>query len=218
MKNIDRVIFDAKISDRKILLIPADTITATPYNPQSRTKEGKVLQRLVSSIKKYGLIQPLIITSERDLVDGNRRLAAAKLAGCVDVECIILSSNVDKDEVFCTVNTTAEKIGGKGWLEACRHGYKTPPPAIQAQYEELFRLVGLYGVDMLIEKKIGFNILALCKGVKSIGVAERLDSLIIKVAKNKLTNKINFILRSGVTREEKVAAFKSLLSDDSRKP
>lgn len=210
MKITDKIVFDSKVSDRKILLIPVDTIVATPYNPSSRTKDSKVFQRLVSSIKRYGVIQPLIITGDRDLVDGNRRLAAAKMAGKAFIECIILAPEVDKDEVFCTVNTTAEKIGGKGWLEACRHGYRTPPPEVYAQYQELFKLIGTYGVDMLIEKKIGLNILPLCKNIKALGLVMRLDEIIIRTAQRKLTNKINFVYRSG--SPEKVKELELLLA------
>jgi len=170
------------------------------------------MKRLSASVAKYGVILPLVITADRDLVDGNRRLAAARLAGLEFVECIILPKNVDKDEVFCTVNTTSEKIGGKGWLEACRGGYKTPPPDIHAKYQELYNLVGTYGIDLMIEKRLGFNLIDQCKQMRAIGVVERLDSLIIKVAQRKLTNKINAIYRSEIDRIEKVKQLTELLA------
>jgi hypothetical protein len=210
-KFIDKIIFDAKVSERKILLIPTETIVSTPYNPPSRTREGAAMKRLVESVKKYGVIQPLVITADRDLCDGNRRLHAAKAAGMDFVECIILPIHLDKDEVFRTVNTTPEKIGGKGWLEACRRGYKTPPPNIWAQYQELFGLVGTYGIDLMIEKKLGFNLLEQCKSVKALGLSERLDGLIIKVAQRRLTNKLNAIYRSDIDRAEKVKQITELL-------
>lgn len=211
MKVLDKIVFDAKVSDRKILLIPADTIIATPYNPSARTKDGAEFRKLCASIKTYGIIQPLIITADRDLVDGNRRLAAAKLAGSIYVECIILPLTVDKDKVFGEVNTTSMKINGRGWLDACRKGYKTPPPEIHTQYQELFGLVGSYGVDLLIEKKLGLNLLRQCKNIKALGVVRRLDEIIIKVATGKLTNKINAISRLDIDRAEKVKAIEGLL-------
>lgn len=212
MKILDKIIFDSKVSDRKILLIPVSTIVATPYNPSSRTKDGEKLKKLSESIKKYGVIQPIVITADRDLVDGNRRLAAAKNAGLDFIECIILPLNVDKDEVFCAVNTTAEKINGKGWLEACRHGYKKPPSNVMAEYQELFKLVGTYGIDMLIEKRIGLGILALCKTAKACGLTMRLDEIIIKVAQGKLTNKVNAICRAGHEKDQTIKLLSDLLA------
>lgn len=211
-KFMDRIVFDAKVSERKILLIPTDTIIATSYNPPSRTKECVPMKVLIESIKRFGVIQPLVITADRDLCDGNRRLYAAKKAGMEFVECIILPANIDKDEVYRTVNITSEKIGGRGWLEACRNGYKTPPPKIWAAYQELFALVGTYGVDLMIEKRLGFNLLDQCKTAKALGLTERLDSLIIKVAQRRLTNKLNFIYRAEIERSEKVSQINALLA------
>lgn len=212
MKVLDKIIFDSKVSDRKILLIPVGTIVATPYNPSARTKDGVEFRKLCKSIKEYGIIQPLIITADRDMVDGNRRLAAAKLAGSVYVECIILPVTVDKDKVFGEVNTTSMKINGRGWLDACRKGCKTPPPEIHQQYQELFGLVGTYGVDLLIEKKLGLNLLMQCKQLKSLGLVRRLDEIIIKVAERKLSNKVNAISRSELDRDKKVTAIEELLA------
>lgn len=207
----DRVVFDAKVSEKRILLVPVETIVATPYNPKARTQDGVKLRRLADSVLRFGLIQPILITASRDLEDGNRRLAAARLAGMKLVECIVLPENVNKDEVFCEVNTTAEKIGGKGWLEACRHGYKTPPPIVRAQYDELLNLIGTYGIDLLIARKLGLNILPLCKEVRSLGLTVRLDEMILKVAEGKLTNRINAIKRADIEVEEKVRQIMQLL-------
>ena len=73
-------------------------------------------------------------------------------------------------------------------------------------------MVGMYGVDLLIEKKIGLSILQLCKTFKSYGLVIRLDSLIIKVAQGKLSNKLNMIARSDLDREQKVRAMDALLA------
>ena len=207
----DRIVFDAKVSEKRILLVPVETIVATPYNPKARTQDGVKLRRLADSVLRFGLIQPILITASRDLVDGNRRLAAARLAGMKLVECIVLPENVNKDEVFCEVNTTAEKIGGKGWLEACRNGYKTPPPIVRAQYDELLNLIGTYGIDLLIARKLGLNILPLCREIRLLGLTVRLDEMILKVAEGKLTNRINAIKRADIEVEEKVRQIMQLL-------
>ncbi len=212
MAVLDKIVFDAKVSDRKILLIPVDTIIAANYNPKSRTAEGAELRKLIELVRKYGVLQPILITEDRDLVDGHRRLAAAKAVGMAYVECIILPTHVDKDEIFGPINVSSVKITNRGWLEACRLGCKKPPADIAAQYAELSGLVGMYGVDLLIEKKIGLSILKLCKEFKAYGLVIRLDSLIIKVAQGKLSNKLNMICRSDLDREQKVRQMESLLA------
>ena len=135
---IDRCVFDCEVSERKILIVPIHTIRHTPYNPASRTKEGDKLRRLIAEIDERGLIYPILITSNRDVIDGNRRLAACRTLGHKTVECIV--SDIDRDEAFTVVNTTAIPIGGKGWLEiGAGSGYM--PTKIRQQYDELFGLV-----------------------------------------------------------------------------
>ena len=70
----DRIVFDAKVSEKRILLVPVETIVATPYNPKARTQDGVKLRRLADSVLRFGLIQPILITASRDMVEGNRGL------------------------------------------------------------------------------------------------------------------------------------------------
>ncbi|MFY8183821.1 MAG: ParB N-terminal domain-containing protein [Polynucleobacter sp.] len=210
-KFIDQVIFDAKVSDRKILIVPVNTIRHTAYNPLSRTKEGAKLKRLIESVTKSGIIYPILITEDRNVVDGNRRLAAARAAGLENIDCIICG--LEPDEAFRTVNTTAEKIAGKGWLEIARTGgIGSLPKKELGEYNELFDLIGTYGVDLLIQQNLGLGVLSLCKSVCSYGTTKRLEEVIIKTALNKLTNKLNAIIRSDKTRVEKVAEMDLILS------
>lgn len=206
---LDKIVFDAEVSERKILIVPIHTIRHTPYNPAARTKEGEKLRRLMAEIRDRGLVYPILITSDRDVIDGNRRLAACRALGHTTIECIV--SGLDRDEAFTMVNTSAIPIGGKGWLEiGMGNGFM--PEKMRAQYDELYRLVGAYGIKLLIDQRLGLNILPLCKSVAALDAKYSLAQIVMAVAAQKLTNKVNFILRNGGTREEKVAAMDALLS------
>jgi hypothetical protein len=204
-----KVVFDAKVSDRKILIVPIHTIRHTPYNPATRTKEGKRLRLLIKEIEDRGLIYPILITSGRDVIDGNRRLAACRTLGMTEIECIV--SDINRDEAFTVVNTTAVPIGGKGWLEiGLGNGYM--PEKERRQYEELLELIGTYGIKLLIDQNLGLNILPLCKHVTAIDAKYSLPQIIMLVATHKLTNKVNAIIRADSSRAEKVAAIDALLA------
>jgi len=206
---LDKVIFDTEISNRKILIVPIHTVRHTPYNPAARTKEGDKLRRLISEISGRGLIYPILITSDRDVIDGNRRLAACRALGHKTIECIV--SELDRDEAFTVVNTTAIPIGGKGWLEiGMGNGYM--PQKTRQQYDELLSLIGTYGIKLLIDQNLGLNILPLCKSVSALDAKYSLAQIIMLVAARKLTNKVNFVLRAGGERETKVAAMDAVLA------
>jgi hypothetical protein len=203
-----RAVSDTTVSERRILIVPLSTITHTPYNPSARTKEGARLNRLVETIKKNGLIYPILITSDRSVIDGNRRLTACRALGHETIECVV--SDLDRDEAFTTINTSSMRLGGKGWLDMASRGGVLPPKE-SAQYEELRNLVGSYGINLLIKQNLGLNILALCKQVAALGVKRRLEDIILEVATKRLTNKINAELRADKTAEKKITAINRLL-------
>jgi hypothetical protein len=122
---------------------------------------------------------------------------------------------LERDEAFTTVNTLSEKIGGRGWLEIARGGGYLPKKEA-AEFKELYSLIGSYGVDLLISQNLGLNILSLCKQVCALGTAKRLEEVIMVTAVKRLTNKVNFELRSDKTREQKVQAIDKLLTGSIR--
>lgn len=199
---------DTKISERKILWVPIATITHTPYNPSNRTQEGIKLRRLIEATRQYGLVYPICITADRHVIDGNRRLAACRALGHEMIECIV--SDLDRDEAFTVVNTTSSPIGGKGWLEIGRGGGYLPAKE-QAQFFELRKLIGDYGIDLLIRQKLGMNVLPLCKAAVATGCKATIEQLLMAVAIHKLTNAINFEIRAKKPNEEKAAAIDALV-------
>jgi hypothetical protein len=208
----DRIVFDAEVSERKILIVPIHTIRHTPYNPAARTKEGEKLRRLMEEIRLRGLVYPILITADRDVIDGYRRLASCRALGHTTIECIV--SGLDRDEAFTMVNTSAIPIGGKGWLEiGMGNGFM--PEKMRKQYDELFALVGTYGIKLLIDQRLGLNILPLCKSVAALDAKYSLAHIVMAVAAGKLTNRVNFVLRNGAAREEKVAQIDAIISGNA---
>jgi ParB family transcriptional regulator, chromosome partitioning protein len=77
-----------------ITTLPVTRILPNRYQPRKLFDESK-LRELADSIRENGIIQPIIVTktdeSEYELVAGERRLEAAKLAGLTDVPVLIRS-------------------------------------------------------------------------------------------------------------------------------
>ena len=75
----------------KILQINPDKIRANRANPR-QTFDHAPMEDLVASIKKYGILQPLIVTRDGtgyELVAGERRLRAARIAELATVPVIV---------------------------------------------------------------------------------------------------------------------------------
>ncbi len=84
-------IFSQRVEPSVQKLLPVDEITPNPYQPRKQFNEDS-LKRLADSIKKHGVLQPIVVR-ERDgrfeIVAGERRWRAAKLAGLDRVPAII---------------------------------------------------------------------------------------------------------------------------------
>ncbi|HRY62491.1 MAG TPA: ParB/RepB/Spo0J family partition protein [Candidatus Paceibacterota bacterium] len=83
-----------------IFWIETDKIVPNPYQPRKEFDE-KALRELADSIKQYGILQPLVATRreiekedgglavEYELISGERRLRASRLAGLSQVPVVI---------------------------------------------------------------------------------------------------------------------------------
>ena len=86
-KGLDAIIpsKEAAQSESGVTYLPADQIQANPRQPrQAMDDEG--LRDLAASIREHGILQPLIVTTDPQtgqyqLIAGERRLRAARLAG-----------------------------------------------------------------------------------------------------------------------------------------
>jgi ParB family chromosome partitioning protein len=89
----------SNIYSNSIFWIETDKIKPNPYQPRRDFDEVK-LSDLAESIKQYGVLQPLTVsrievekegglTTEYELIAGERRLRAARLAGVTQVPVII---------------------------------------------------------------------------------------------------------------------------------
>ena len=78
----------------RVLFLPVDQIMPNPNQPRSRfAPEG--MSELADSIRAVGILQPLSVRrldGRYELVSGERRLRAAKLAGLRDVPCILVQA------------------------------------------------------------------------------------------------------------------------------
>ena len=81
------------VSENKndVVMVKLDEIRSNPYQPRKTFNEDS-LNELASSIKEYGVVQPVILKKSirgYELIAGERRCKASKLAGLTEVPAII---------------------------------------------------------------------------------------------------------------------------------
>src|SRR6056297_1694329 len=89
-----------------VLNIPVNHIRANPHQPRKDFKR-EALDELADSIKKHGLIQPITVRhigeKRFELISGERRLRATKLAGLENISAYIREANDEQIIAFALI-------------------------------------------------------------------------------------------------------------------
>ena len=100
-------------NEKNLLFISIEKIIRDPDQPRKKFNEDKI-KELAISIKKHGLIQPIILRKyseeEYRIVAGERRWRASQIAGLNIMPSIILPSDLDKNEVSLIENIQREDL------------------------------------------------------------------------------------------------------------
>lgn len=83
----------------KLLSIPIDQIDSNPFQPRHNFNEEEIAE-LAETIKQHGLIQPITVRKfdgRYQIVSGERRVRAAKLAGLAEINAYVYDLLSDKN-------------------------------------------------------------------------------------------------------------------------
>ncbi|MDH5464733.1 MAG: ParB/RepB/Spo0J family partition protein [Thiovulaceae bacterium] len=85
-------------TENAIDTIPIDEIQTNPYQPRKTFNEVQ-LKELSKSIKKHGLLQPIVVVKELDgyiLIAGERRLRASQMANMTEIKATVVDIDISK--------------------------------------------------------------------------------------------------------------------------
>ena len=90
---------------RSVSYVPVEEIVPGPLQPRQHfSREG--LEELRDSIAQHGVLQPLTVRQKGDcfeLIAGERRLRAAKMAGLSEVPCIVMDVDMEKSGLIALI-------------------------------------------------------------------------------------------------------------------
>ena len=109
-------------SSSAIYWVEVDKIKPNPFQPRREFREV-ALKDLADSIRQYGVLQPLVVTrkeveredggiaSEYELIAGERRLRASKLAGLIQVPVVIrVGEDSDKTKLELAIVENIQRV------------------------------------------------------------------------------------------------------------
>ena len=201
---------------------PISKISENQYQPRTFFDDEK-LEDLASSIKEHGIIQPLVvreITKGYELIAGERRLRAAKIAGLKKVPISITkASNTKSLEIAILENVQREDLDA---IEVAR-GYQRLKEEFKYTQEALSKSIGkprssvanslrLLTLSEKIQKEISSGniseghakVLLGLETIKAEALAERIvkENLSVRALENLLKEKPTKTTNKEKTRDE----------------
>ena len=186
----------------QIVNVKLDELRANPYQPR-KVFDEKALQELADSIKEHGVFQPIIVKKSikgYEIIAGERRVKASKLAGLTEIPAIIRDFNdTQMMEIALLENLQRENLNAIEEATA----YKKLQETLGLTQEELAKRLGKSRSH--ITNMIG--ILTLPKNIQdeitenniSMGHARILSKLEDSTQQEELLNKI---IKEGISVRE----------------
>ena len=107
----------------KIDLVETDKLIPYHNNPKEHPTEQ--IDKIASSIKNYGFVQPLVIDTDNEVIIGHGRLEAAKKLGLQKVSVVIKDDL--NDAQIKALRIADNKVAESGW----------DPEALEIEFEQL---------------------------------------------------------------------------------
>lgn len=126
-------------------MVPLKLLKESPWNPANRISP-QAIRDLKDSLDAIGLLHPVSITKDKQIIEGHRRVAAAKALGWKEIECNIIDG--DPATVYASVNVTSRKMGGN---DALGVWLKNPMALCHKQRVPMERMKERLGIG-LVEK------------------------------------------------------------------
>ena len=117
---------------RRVIYLSIDKIRPNPAQPR-RYFDEKSLNELSQSILRYGILQPLTVrrgAQGYELIAGERRLRAARLAGLREVPCLLARADEENSSLLALIENLQRR--DLHWFE---------------EAEALSRLISTYGLS-----------------------------------------------------------------------
>lgn len=207
-------------SNEKIISISVDKIKPNKNQPRTVFNEEK-LRELADSIKQNGLIEPIIVMQsvapgEYELIAGERRLRATKLAGLKTIKAIVKDPIHDKDKLDIALieniqredlNPIEEALAYKKYSQEYKYTQEEIAKALNKNRSVIANTLRLLNLPENIQQMI-------IEGKLSAGHGRMLASI---TDENKVQELVKQILEQGLTVRDIEVAVAQVKNKKNRK-
>lgn len=206
------------ISDKKLLMLKPDSIHPSSSQPRKSFDEYE-LKSLADSIQASGIIQPLTVrknsNGEYELIAGERRLRAAKMAGLRRVPCVLHKTD-DATAAFYSVIENLQRSSLTFFEEA--YAIERLTSDFGLSQAEISSRLGM--AQSTLSNKL--RILKLSEDIKerivSAGLTERHARALLKIPPEKRSDILDKIIAEGLNLKQTEELIDAALKPEAESP
>lgn len=132
------------------------------HNPARRSDPAR-LNNLIKSIQEVGLLYPVLITEDMEIIDGHRRLAAYEKMEMETIPCKVVEG--DQAHLYRSVNFTAARLSANDIVGVWLKNPEAVPARKAMIMEEMEQTLGRPMVEEIYERGSSHRTYHLAKGL-----------------------------------------------------
>lgn len=209
--------YGQRVETGRVQMVRPERIRLNPARPR-KVLDSAALQELAESIRQHGILQPLTVRRLPDgleLVAGERRLRAAKLAGLKEVPCIM----VTVDELQSGMLALVENLQRRDldWLEEAR-GLSHLMEQYGLRQEQAALRVGKSQSAVANKLRLLKHPEAVLEALQRTGLSERHARALLRLPEERRLAAVEIISTHGYSVAQTEQYIESLLTTAEPKP
>lgn len=198
LESFEKSVYDSALKE-EIIEVSLDELRANPYQPRKVFNDDALID-LAESIKEHGVFQPIIIKKSikgYEIIAGERRVRASKMAGLNKIPAIIRNLNDEQMMEIAllenlqreNLNSIEEAIAYKSMLEKLSLTQEQLSKKVGKSRSHITNILGLLRLPNEVQELVA-------NGKLTMGHARSLSKMedndkIIEIAKNIVENKLS---------------------------
>lgn len=201
------------IETGRVIFLPPQSIRPNPAQPR-KVFDRQALQELAASVAQYGVLQPISVRRQAggyELIAGERRLRAAKLAGLDEIPCIIMTLDEEQSGMLALVENLQRR--DLDYIEEAQ-GIADLMQRYGLSQEQAARRIGKSQSAVANKLRLLRHSPAVLEALRAHGLSERHARALLKLpSETERLSAIETIVRRELTVARTEAYVESLLAD-----
>lgn len=202
----------------RVLFLPVGNIVPNPNQPRKKFAKAGLLE-LADSIQQHGVLQPLSVRrltgGQYELISGERRLRAAKMAGLDTVPCILVSADNLESSLLALIENLQRR--DLDFVEEA-NALQTLISTYHLSQEEAARRVGKSQSAVANKLRLLKLSPTLLEALRASGLTERHGRALLRLPEQQRKEAMNHIIEEGLNVAQTDAYIDQLLSPPPEKP